>query len=64
MAHLELEMDKMRSQLTTALTRWEAAEEEGQQLKSKLEVERKLRLKAEREQQELSRLLEAELQFE
>ena len=64
MTHLELEMDKLRSQLTTALTRWEAAEEDGQQLKAKLEAERKLRLKAEQEQQELSSLLEAELQFD
>lgn len=57
-------MDKLRSQLTTALTRWEAAEEEGISLKSQLEAEKKLRLKAEKEQEELSSLLEAELQFD
>ena len=57
-------MDRLRSQLSTALTRWEAAEEEGQELKAELEAERKLRLRAEREQQELSSLLESELQFD
>ena len=61
--HLESELDKLRSQLTTALTRWEAAEEEGQSLRARLESERKLRLHAEKEQEELSALLEAELQF-
>jgi chromosome segregation ATPase len=63
-AHLESEMDKLRSQLTTALTRWEAAEEEGHDLKAQLEAEKKLRLKAEKEQEELSSLLEAELNFD
>jgi len=53
-------MDKLRSQLTTALNRWEAAEEEGHDLAAQLEAEKKLRLKAEKEQEELSKILEAE----
>ena len=57
-------MDKLRSQLTTALNRWEAAEEEGARLQSQLDSERELRIKAEREQEELSSLLEAELQID
>ena len=51
----------MRSQLTTALTRWEAAEEESQTLRNELEQEKKERNKVESELADLNAVLEAEM---
>ena len=60
--HLEEELERVRGQFAQAMNKWEEADEEVKNLKEELAYERKMRARAEHECEELSSLLEDNLE--
>ena len=60
--HLEEELERVRGQFAQAMNKWEEADEDCTDLREQLATEKQLRAQAERECEELSSLLEDNLE--